>query len=199
MLSQSLSNAAFLCRRQCVNYVPHIKEQSLAHSTILQRSVKWTALLRVEPQFDKNCPANNNFVFHLRWEELPPMNTPRYFFGLEWIPDGPLFAVGGLSVDREPTSTVEMLECSWEAREGPATSKWRYVAPLLAPRAMHGVRFFAGRLFAVGGKNDSTVECFALPSAGNEMGEWTRVRPLNRETKLIGVLPFGESLLCVGK
>ncbi len=127
------------------------------------------------------------------------MNTPRYYFGLEWIPDGHLFAVGGFGVNNEPTATVEMLECSWDAREGPATSKWRYVAPLLAPSAGHGVCYFAGKLFALGGKNDSTVECFTLPSAGNEMGQWTRVRPLNRETILIGVVPFSEGLLCVGK
>ncbi len=29
--------------------------------------------------------------------------------------------------------------------------------------------------------------------------KWTRVRPLNRETELIGVLPFSEGILCVGK
>ncbi len=43
------------------------------------------------------------------------------------------------------------------------------------------------------------VECFTLPSAGNEMGQWTRVRPLNRDNTLAGALPFGEALLCVGK
>ncbi len=127
------------------------------------------------------------------------MNTPRYFFGLEWIPDGRLFAVGGKTDGRTRIATVEMLECSWEAEGGPATSKWRYVAPLLAPRRMHGVRFFAGKLLAVGGSNDVAVECFTLPSAGDEMGQWTKVRPINRDMKLVGVLPFDEGLLCVGK
>ncbi len=127
------------------------------------------------------------------------MNTPRTFFGLEWIPDGHLIAVGGFSNNHDLTATVEMLECSWVAREGPATSKWRYVAPLLAPRAMHGVCYFAGKLFAVGGGNNVTVECFTLPSAGNELGEWTKIRPLIRGIALIGVVPFGEGLLYVGK
>ncbi len=31
------------------------------------------------------------------------------------------------------------------------------------------------------------------------MGEWTRVRPLNQDNTLAGVLPFREGLLCVGK
>ncbi len=127
------------------------------------------------------------------------MNTPRFFFGLEWIPDGRLFAVGGVGDDNEPTATVEMLECSCVAGEGKGASKWRYVAPLLAPRRAHGVCYFAGNLLAVGGKNDATVECFTLPVPGNDMGEWTRIRPLNRDNTLIRVLPFGEALLCVGK
>ncbi len=127
------------------------------------------------------------------------MKAPRYLFGLEWVPDGRLFAVGGFGSDRAPTATVEMLECSWVAREGPVSTSWLYVAPLLAPRAKHGVCYFAGKLLAVGGKKDATVECFTLPSPGNEMGQWTRVRPLNRDNTLVGVLPFGEALLCVGK
>ncbi len=134
-----------------------------------------------------------------RWEEFPAMNTPRCLFGLERIPDGRLFAVGGYGGDREPTASVEMLECSWEATDGPATSKWRNVASLLAPRVKHGVCFFVGKLFAVGGENDATVECFTLPSAGNEMDEWTRVRPLIRDIMLVGVFPFGEGLLCAGR
>ncbi len=127
------------------------------------------------------------------------MNTPRCLFGLEWIPDGHLFAVGGVGFDGELTAAVEMLECSWEAREGPATSNWRYVAPLLAPRRAHGVCYFDGKLFAVGGKNEATVESFTLPSVGNEMGEWTRIRPLNCNLAFLGAFPFGEALLCVGK
>ncbi len=48
-------------------------------------------------------------------------------------------------------------------------------------------------------KNDATVERFALPSTGNEMGKWTRVRPLDSDAKIIGVILFVEGLLCVGK
>ncbi len=127
------------------------------------------------------------------------MKAPRYLFRLEWVPDGRLFAVGGVSCDGEPTATVEMLKCSWVAREGPASTSWRYVAPLLAPRAYHAVCCFAGKLFAVGGVNDATVESFTLPSVGNGMGEWTRIRPLNCNLVFFGAIPFGEALLCVGK
>ncbi len=139
------------------------------------------------------------FCSHSRWEKIPRMKTTRCLFGLEWVPDGRLFAVGGIGGDRAPTATVEMLECSWVAREGPVSTSWRYVAPLLAPRANHGVCYFAGKLLAVGGKKDATVECFTLPSPGNEMGEWTRIRPLTHGIDFVGALPFGEGLLCVGK
>ncbi len=126
------------------------------------------------------------------------MKSSRGWPGLEWVPDGRLFVVGGFGEDHQPTNSVEMLECSWTS-EAPPTSPWRGVAPMLEPRAKHGVGYFAGKLFAAGGKGSDTVEHFTLPSADKPNGEWTKVRPLNGKNTLYGLLPFGDGLLCVGK
>ncbi len=92
-----------------------------------------------------------------------------------------------------------MLECSWVAKEGSPTSTWRNVSLLVAPRAHHGLCSFEGKLIAAGGQNEATVECFTLPSIGNEMGQWSRLWTLHRENAFTGVVPFGEALLYVGK
>ncbi len=127
------------------------------------------------------------------------MNSSRAWLGLEWVPDGRLFAVGGIDGEQhQPTRTVEMLECSW-ANEAPCRANWRYVSPMLEARVAHGVGYFAEKLFAAGGKHSETVECFTLPSADKPDGEWTKVRPLNKESTFYGLLPFGDGLLCVGK
>ncbi len=126
------------------------------------------------------------------------MNSARAWLGLEWIPDGRLFAVGGVDEDKQNQRTVEMLECSWSG-ETPPRSPWRYVAPMFESRVGHGVGYFGGKLFAAGGDSSDTVEYFTLPSANNPEGEWTTVRPLNKENTLYGLFPFGDGLLCVGK
>ncbi len=126
------------------------------------------------------------------------MNSPRAWPGLEWVPDGRLFAVGGFGADHLPVKSVEMLECSWTS-DAPPTSTWRDVAPMLERRAKHGVGYFAEKLFVAGGTDSETVEYFTLPSADKPNGEWTKVRPLNSKNNLYGLLPFGDGLLCVGK
>ncbi len=126
------------------------------------------------------------------------MNSPRAWLGLEWVPDGRLFAVGGIDGNQhQSTRTVEMLECSW-GNEAPCRANWRYVAPMLEARVAHGVGYFAGKLFAAGGKDINTVEAFTLPSPDKPEGEWTKLRPLNRKNTLYGVFPFCDGLLCVG-
>ncbi len=86
------------------------------------------------------------------------------------------------------TPNVLHQQCPWLS-EAPCITTWRYVAPMLEARAGHGVGYFGGKLFAAGGKDVRTVECF----------EWTMVRPLNKENTLFGLIPFNDGLLCVGK
>ncbi len=140
----------------------------------------------------------SGYIFPFRWEDFPKMTSARGWPGVEWVPDGRLFAMGGFSGDHQPTKSVEMLECSWTS-DAPPTSTWRNVAPMLEPRAKHGVAYFAEKLFAAGGTDSATVECFTLPSADKPNGEWTKVRRLNRKNTFFGLLPVGGGLLCVGK
>ncbi len=140
----------------------------------------------------------SGYIFPFRWEDFPKMSSARGWPGVEWVPDGRLFAMGGFSGDHQPTKSVEMLKCSWTSN-APPTTTWRDVAPMLEPRAKHGVGYFAEKLFVAGGRDSDTVEYFTLPSAGTPNGEWTTVRPLNMKTAFYGLLPFGDGLLCVGK
>ncbi len=133
--------------------------------------------------------------FFSRWEDFPKMNSPRAWLGLEWVPDGRLFAVGGIDGKLLPTRSVEMLQYS-RTSESPCGTTWRYVARMLESRVGHGVCYFAGKLLAAGGRYSDTVECFTLPSADKPEGEWTKVRPLNKENTLYGLLPFSDGLLC---
>ncbi len=41
--------------------------------------------------------------FSYRWEDYPKMNLPRAWLGLEWVPDGRLFAVGGFGGEHQTT------------------------------------------------------------------------------------------------
>ncbi len=71
--------------------------------------------------------------------------------------------IGGFDDKRKATSSVEMLNCPWDT-EGDAGRPWKMVAPMHQDRKHHGACFFEGKIFAAGGKNNDSVECFVLPS-----------------------------------
>ncbi len=126
------------------------------------------------------------------------MNAARTWTAVSWVPDGRLFAVGGLGDDREPVTSVEMLQCAWDA-EVTTQSKWQPVAPLNHPRAAHGVALISGRLVAAGWKNTNTIEYFKLPCEAEPFGQWTVIRPMTRPLSLRALVPFKGALLAVGK
>ncbi len=126
------------------------------------------------------------------------MNAARTFTAVSWVPDGRLFAVGGLGDDRQPMTSVEMLQCSWET-EVTARCNWQQVAPLNHPRAANGLAFIFGRLVAAGWRGTRTVECFKLPCEGHPLGQWTFIRPMGYEENLCALVPFNGGLLTVGK
>ncbi len=132
------------------------------------------------------------------WTELPPLQTARVFLDVEWISDGHVFAVGGWDNNKQPTATVEMLECSWDTEES-ANGGWQYVAPMNHSRHGHAVAFIHGKILAVGGSGIESVECFTLPNADFPLGQWVLLRPMSSPARLIGLQPFGDDLLVVGK
>ncbi len=117
---------------------------------------------------------------------------------LEWVPDGRLFAVGGLGDNFRPLATVEMLECPWFTEE-PVHTKWQYVSPMQKARCAHAVAFFTGKIIAAGGHEEGSVECFTLPTSELPQGQWVNIRPMSGVNTLAAILPFGEDLLFVGK
>ncbi len=122
------------------------------------------------------------------------MNAARTWTAVSWLPDGRLFAVGGLGDDREPITSVEMLQCAWDT-EVTSLCKWQPVAPLNHP---HGLAFIFGRIVAAGWNKTNTVEYFKLPSEEEPLGQWTVIRPIVRPLNCRALVPFKGGLLAVG-
>ncbi len=118
--------------------------------------------------------------------------------GVEWLPDGHIFAVGGLDSSRNSMATVEILQCSWDTEES-ANGGWRYVAPMNHTRHWHAVAFIHGKIIAVGGDERKSIECFTLPNVEFPLGQWVLLRPMIWPKCLAGLQPFGDDLLLVGK
>ncbi len=57
------------------------------------------------------CPHASQTIFtSFSWQTLPKMQTPRADFGVVWVPDGRIFAIGGNAGPGGPTATVEVLD-----------------------------------------------------------------------------------------
>ncbi len=125
------------------------------------------------------------------------MREARAKFGIIWIPDGRLFAIGGKISSGGSTSTVEMFDTSrWG--NGQATTfnvVWTTVAPMSYPRESHGVAFLDGKLVAVGGTGECSVEVFTLPCKDNVLGQWSTIYPLPSPFALQALLPADNLLI----
>ncbi len=105
-------------------------------------------------------------LFYLSsWQKYPHMREPRANFGIIWIPDGRLFAIGGKISSGGSTSTVEMFDTSRWGNVQASTFNvvWIAVASMSNPRESHGVAFPDAKLVAVGGTRECSVEVFTLP------------------------------------
>ncbi len=67
------------------------------------------------------------------------------------------------------------------------------------PRESHGVAFLDGKLVAVGGTNERTVEVFTLPRKGNVVGQWSTIYPLPSPFALQALLPVDYLLIGIRK
>ncbi len=125
------------------------------------------------------------------------MQKARANFGIIWVPDGRLFAIGGTISSGGPTSTVEMLETS-HFGNSPASSSiavWAFVAPMSNPRESHSVAFLDGKFVAVGGLDESSVEVFTLPNKDSVLGQWSTIYPLPSPFTLQALLPVDNLLI----
>ncbi len=136
------------------------------------------------------CPHSSQTYFtNFSCQTLPNMQTPRSDFGIVWVPDGRLFAIGGNTGPGGTTATVELLGCC-DVQAATTTGTWSYVAPLPRARQCHAVTFLEGKVIVAGGSGERGVECFSLPSAVNRMGQWTSIHPLPKPMDLLVLLPF---------
>ncbi len=130
------------------------------------------------------------------------MLEPRSDFGIAWLPDGRLFAIGGNRGASGQTSSVEMLHyCSArKAATTPATAidTWSYVAPLPTARQCHAVTVLEGKIIVAGGLEERGVEYFTPPSDVNKRGQWTSIYPLPNPMTILALLPikFGFIGIC---
>ncbi len=91
-----------------------------------------------------------------------------------------------------------MLDCPWDT-EGEAGDAWIPVAAMNRKRCFHGTCFFEGKIFAAGGRNEESVECFVMPSVDLPTGQWTMIRPMTLQIEVSGLLSFNEGILVVGE
>ncbi len=136
------------------------------------------------------CFSHPKFAIfpNFSWQTLPKMQTPRADFGVVWVPDGRIFAIGGNTGPDGTTATVEMLDCC-DVHKAANTGTWSYVAPLPTARQCHAVTFLEGKIIVAGGIGERGVECFSLPSSVNKMGQWTSIYPLPKPMNLLALLP----------
>ncbi len=138
------------------------------------------------------------FALLLRWHESKPLNVSRLALTVNWLPDGRILAVGGGTNVNDPCDAVEMLRWPWDSDE-PTKAGWISVKPLLSPRLYHGAAFVSGKLVVAGGDKEGSTECFTPPCTEFPEGQWTKIRPVQEDIKLTGMVPFGEGLLAVCK
>ncbi|KAF7644623.1 hypothetical protein LDENG_00218930 [Lucifuga dentata] len=103
------------------------------------------------------------------WRALRPMDVPRYQHGVALL-GGFLFIVGGQSTyDTKGKTAIHSAY-----RYDPRFDKWLQIASLNEKRTFFHLSALKGKLFAVGGRNESgeidTVECYNL-----RKNEWTFV------------------------
>ncbi len=126
------------------------------------------------------------------------MQTQRADFGVVWVPDGRIFAIGGNAGPSGPTATVEVLHCS-DGQTATTTGMWSYVAPLPNPRQCHAVTFLEDKVIVAGGNGERGVDCFRLPSAVSKMGQWTSIYPLPKPMDFLVLLPVDLGFIGICK
>ncbi len=127
------------------------------------------------------------------------MLEPRPDFGIAWMPDGRLFAIGGSTGATVQTGSVEMLHCwNTEATTTNATDGWTYVAPLPTARQCHAVTVLEGKVIVAGGLEERGVEYFTPPCDFDELCQWTSIYSLPNPMCLLSLLPikFGFIGIC---
>ncbi len=156
----------------------------------------FTALIR-QHVGSQNLPYSMKTTSHVMLlylsscQNYPDMREPRAKFGIIWVPDGRLFAIGAKSSSGGSTSAVEMLNTPNQASTFIVV--WTNVASMSNPRESHGVAFFDGKFVAVGRPDECSV--FALPSKDNVLGKWSAISQCPSPFALQALLPADNLLI----
>ncbi|KAL7061658.1 hypothetical protein AAHC03_0723 [Spirometra sp. Aus1] len=148
-----------------------------------------------------------------RWSPLPEMNAIRTSFAAVWLPDGRVFAIGGLQGNAESSgsylSSVEMLQRPFTKQGGDedkSPAQWTFVAPMLGARACHAAAVVGDKIVVVGGLADPTpgqylvtAELFSPPKDDSGKGQWTSLgNKLTRQMSIAGTVVFNGAIYTIG-
>lgn len=149
-----------------------------------------------------------------RWSPLPEMNAIRTSFAAVWLPDGRVFALGGLQGKVESSgsylSSVEMLQRPFTKLgngENQSPAQWKFVAPMLGARACHAAAVVGDKIMVVGGIADPTpgqylvtAEVFSPPKDDNSKGQWTSIgNKLSRQMPIAATVVFNGGIYTIGE
>jgi N-acetylneuraminic acid mutarotase len=102
------------------------------------------------------------------WSTKTDIPTARVWLTTSVV-DGKIYAIGGLSVTKEPLSTVEVYD--------PATDTWTTKTPMPTARGGHAAAVVNGMIYIIGGgtENGQPVGGYSLVEAYNPVTDtWTR-------------------------
>ncbi|BHF60266.1 Kelch [Sparganum proliferum] len=148
-----------------------------------------------------------------RWSPLPEMNAIRTSFAAVWLPDGRVFAIGGLQGNAESSgsylSSVEMLQRPFTKQSGDedkSPAQWTFVAPMLGARACHAAAAVGDKIVVVGGLADPTpgqylvtAELFSPPKDDSSKGQWTSLgNKLTQQMSIAATVAFNGAIYTIG-
>jgi hypothetical protein len=128
------------------------------------------------------------------WREAAPMATARAEFGLCKLPDGGLYATGGVSSNDVYFASVE--------RYNPDLDTWSAAPPLPRPRSLHCACAVGDAVYVLGGvEKDEGGNEHAVNSVlkfDSRTQTWSEVPPMPAERDNAGVCVLGSDVYILG-
>jgi len=126
------------------------------------------------------------------WTDLEPLPVAAGYLTATEL-DGKLYAVGGATMDEGGYGISTLVR-----RYDPTTNAWTEVAPLPSPRASHGAAAVGGKLYIVGGQEDTSGTTNKVSVYDPTTDTWSDVNSGVSQVLYPGVASFGGMLFVAG-
>jgi N-acetylneuraminic acid mutarotase len=122
-----------------------------------------------------------------RWEDLPPLATPRQEVGVAAL-DGCIYVIGGILESRAATGIVERYDI--------ASARWESIAPLPDSTRIHhvGAAAAAGRVWCLGGLNSAFQGVRSVFAYDPATESWSPMADLPTARGASGVAVVGDRI-----